>query len=481
MAGRDSSGYGNYLQRSHKGLIRRLSISLHPYTVASRWPKKTLLNRAKVNKLTASPKQPMTDSEKKHFSGWITLIGAMLAYAGICGDVTYAFGVFLPPMSETFGWSRSSLSGPYTLFLIIGGVMGPVAGFTIARFGARKNIILGNIFAAIGLLCMSQAEKIWHVYLFFGVMGGLGIAFAEFLPLTTVINQWFIRRRSLALGLLFTSGGLGGFIFPLLISMLITNIGWRWTWIYLAFIHLLLGVVLAGLLIRSRPEEEGQVPDGQADADRPDSTETSAQNLVYSTKENWTLHDALQTPALWIILILFSVFLFSTMMLITHQVAYLLDMKYSATVSSSALGLMLGMSILGRIASGFLGMHVDGRYLAAVFMACQGLGIVSLINAGEIIFVYGYSIFTGIGIGGMIVLLPNVIGSYFGRTHFSQIVGWTIPVVTMVSAFSPMLAGFFYDSTGSYLLLFALTAAILLVCCILALIMHPPRLKSIEG
>ena len=102
----------------------------------------------------------------------------MLAYGAICGDVTYAFGVFLPSMSESFGWSRSALSGPYTLFLIIGGMLGPLAGVTVARFGARKNIVLGNVIAALGLLGMSQVREIWQVYLFFGVMGGLGLAFA---------------------------------------------------------------------------------------------------------------------------------------------------------------------------------------------------------------------------------------------------------------------------------------------------------------
>ena len=66
----------------------------------------------------------------------------MLAYGAICGNVTYAFGVFLPSMGESFGWSRSALSGPYTLFLIIGGMLGPLAGVTVARFGARKNIVL---------------------------------------------------------------------------------------------------------------------------------------------------------------------------------------------------------------------------------------------------------------------------------------------------------------------------------------------------
>jgi MFS family permease len=427
---------------------------------------------------TDSQQKPMINSSElnqAHFSGWLTLAGAMLAYGGICGDVTYAYGVFLPSMNETFGWNRSALSGPYTLFLIIGGLLGPLVGWTIARFGARKNIILGNIFAVIGLLGMSQVHDIWHVYLFFGVLGGLALASAEFLTATTVINHWFIRRRSLALGLLFASGGVGGFFLPPLIISFISGLGWRWAWVCLAGIHLLLTVILAGLLIRNTPESEGQLPDGQALESPSDHFHSSARRLVYSTPVDWNAGDALRTPVMWILLILFSVLLFATNMLNTHQVAYLRDLQYSPMVSATALGLMLGMSILGRLVSGILGMRFDGRYLAAVFFAFMGLGIVSLMNARGIIFVYLYSILTGIGFGGMIVLLPNIMGAYFGRTHFSRIVGWTTPVVTLASAVSPMLAGFLYDTTGSYFLPFTIAAALLFGCIILALLARPPR------
>ena len=186
----------------------------------------------------------------------------MVAYAGLCGDITYAYGLFLPAMSQTFHWSRSALSGPYVLFFVIGGLLGPVAGMTIARFGPRKNIIGFNLIAALGLLGLSQTNALWQVYLFFGAMAGLGIAFGEFIPITTVINHWFIRRRSMAMGLFLASGGVGGFVFPPLISTLISDLGWRWAWGYLAGQHLFLTVILGGILIRNRPEDMGQYPDG---------------------------------------------------------------------------------------------------------------------------------------------------------------------------------------------------------------------------
>jgi MFS family permease len=415
------------------------------------------------------------------FYGWTTLMGVMAAYAGLCGDITYAYGLFLPAMSETFHWSRSALSGPYVLFFIIGGLLGPVAGLTIARFGPRKNIIGFNLVAALGLLGLSQVNAIWHVYLFFGIMAGLGIAFGEFIPITTVINNWFVRRRSMAMGLFLASGGVGGFVFPPLISKLITGFGWRWAWVYLAGQHLLLTVILGGFLIRNRPEDMGQHPDG--------SPEAIGQNLinqpvhrssVYQTAFDWTAGEAMRTPALWMIMALFSIILFVTNMLTTHQVAYLQDLNYSPLLSATALGLMLGMSIIGRLACGFLGMKFEGRHLAIFFLTGMGLGVMALIQARGIFFVYLYSIFTGIGFGGMIVLMPNLIGAYFGRSHYSSIIGWTAPVVTLISAGSPTLAGFLHDASGSYLVPFSISSVLVFVGIILAVLLRPPSYPAAD-
>ncbi|MCX7950274.1 MAG: MFS transporter, partial [Treponemataceae bacterium] len=169
---------------------------------------------------------------KSSFYGWYNVVAVMIVYGGLCGNVTYAYGVFLPSMSEAFQWPKAALSGPYTIFLLIGGLLGPLAGITCARFGARLNIVAANCIAAIGLFGMSQITQLWQVYLFFGLLCGLGIAFGEFIPSTTVINNWFKIKRTLAMGMLFAAGGIGGFVMPPLIGYLITSWGWRTTWIF---------------------------------------------------------------------------------------------------------------------------------------------------------------------------------------------------------------------------------------------------------
>lgn len=414
-------------------------------------------------------------SKGQRFYGWAALSGVMLAYCGLCGDLIYSYGVFMPTMSETFQRSRAALSGPYAVFMTIGGMLGPVAGFTVSRFGARINILLGNTVAVLGLLGMSQVEELWQVYLFFGVLGGLGLAFGEFVSLTTVVNNWFIQRRSLAMGLLFASGGIGGFVFPPVISWLVSSLGWRQAWVGIAAIHLLLAVILSGFLVRSRPEDIGQVPDGLLSVPHKTNPKLLGPRRVYQTPVDWTLRAAVRTPALWMMVVIFSVTYFAAIMLSTHQIAYLQDMNFSPIRSATAFGLMVGMSIIGRLACGALGLRYAGGHLGAVFLGIMGLGIISLIYARSISFIYLYSVLTGIGYGGMLVLMPNLFGAYFGRTHYSRIVGWIAPIMTLACALSPVVAGFFYDSTGNYFFSFSLAAGLIFMSALIALLVRPPQ------
>lgn len=400
----------------------------------------------------------------------------MLVYFATCGDITYSFGVFLPTMCEELEWSRSALSGAFTAWLIVAGLLGPLAGISISKFGARKNIIIGNLIAVLGLLGMSIVKEVWHVYLFFGVLLGISIAFGEFIATTAVVNDWFIKRRTLAMSLLVAAGGIGGFAFPPLISWLISTLGWQLGWVCLASTHMVLAVVIAGILIRSKPEEMGQVPDGAVTKVAQEASgDSPSLSRVYQTPVDWKVWDALRTRALWMVLIFSAATLFAATLLMIHQVAYLQDMGFSHMQASMALGLLVGMSIIGRLAVGALGTRFEGRYLAAACLVGLAAGIIVLIYAKALPLIYLYATLSGISYGGLIVLLPAMLGAYFGRTDYARIMGWTFPIVTLIFAAGPILGGFIYDTTGSYMPGFWGTVAFLGVGLVCALLAHPPK------
>ena len=171
---------------------------------------------------------------------------------------------------------------------------------------------------------------------------GLGQGFGLYIATTTIANNWFMRRRSLAVSLVVVLGGLGGFAGPSLIGMLIPSIGWRLTWVCLGGILLVLSVVIGGLLIRNRPEDLGQLPDGEV---REKNT-TKAPSRVYQTPVDWEVRDALHTPALWLIVIFSGANLLAVLTMTTHLVAYLQDIGLSLGTAAFILGLAPGMSIM---------------------------------------------------------------------------------------------------------------------------------------
>ena len=407
------------------------------------------------------------------------MVGAVLVYFAMCGDIAYSFGVFLPSLYEEFGWGRTALSGTVTTEAVAGGILGPLVGISISKFGARKNIIVGNLIAALGLLGMSLITEIWHVYLFFGILAGGGITFGVFIATAALVNDWFIRKRSLAMSLLFAAGGIGGFAFPPFISWLIFNVGWRLSWVYLAGIHLVLAVVIGGLLIRNKPEEMGQVPDGEvARVTQKTNGDSPPLRRVYQTPVDWTVKAALRTRALWLLLMSQATIWFSVSILTVHQVAYLQDLGFSNMLASTALGLLVGMSIIGRLASGALGIRFEGRYIIAACLVSMASGIIVLMEVKTTPFIYLYATMSGIGYGGILVLVPVLLGAYFGRTHYARIFGWTMPFMTVFGAASPLVAGFIFDTTGSYRLAFWLALAFLGAGLVCALLAQPPKLPA---
>jgi MFS family permease len=400
----------------------------------------------------------------------------MLVFFGMVGNSIIAFGVFLPVMVEEFGWSRATLSGAYTAYWATLGLMGPLVGLSVSKFGSRKNIIAGNAAMALGLLGMSFVSEVWQVYLVFGILVGAGQAFGTFIPCTTIVTNWFTRRRSLAIGMLSAAGGVGGLVMSPIISWLLSSLGLQLSWVCLAGSHTVLAVIVAGILTRNRPEDLGQLPEGERIAVAHETdTANPRRRRVYHTPVDWKAGDAIRTRALWLIVVITAAHLFSLNFITLHQVAYLQDIGFSHLIASTTVGVMAGIGVAGQLGSGVLGTRFEGRYLAAISLAGFAIGLVILMNARTLPLVYLHTVLSGIGYGGLLVLSPVLIGAYFGRTHYAQIMGWTVPITTIFSAASPALAGIIFDITGSYTPAFIIAISFLGVALVCAFLARPPR------
>lgn len=406
----------------------------------------------------------------------------MLVICSMVGNVIASYGIFLPWISAELGFSRSALAVPFTAFWIVAGLLGPVAGISTVKFGPRINMVCGNLMIVLGMLGMSRATEVWHIFFFFSVFIGAGQAFGSFIAANTIITNWFTSKRALVISLLSAAGGIGGLLFPPLTTWFISSQSWQLAWIYVACIHLLLAVIISGMLIRNRPEELGQKPYGETPGIASETETTSpATARTYQTPVDWAARDVLRTGSFWLMVTFGAATMFTVNFLSLHQVAYLQDKGFTPMIAATVIGVMSAMSIVGQLSNGALGNKFEGRYLAVTCIISIAIGITILMNVRILPLIYLHTVITGIGAGGMMVITPIMTGAYYGRANYAKILGWTTPVITFFSAGSPLLAGFIFDSTGSYTPVFIIALSFLAVGLISAFFARPPKPREMAG
>ena len=156
------------------------------------------------------------------FYGWFALAGVMLVIFTVGGIFNNSFGVLLPAIINEYGWSRAVTAGALSIGIMAFGLPSPLYGILVARFGPRFTLILGNLLAALGIAGVCLVREVWHLYLLY-ILVGLGGGFGGYISCTTVANNWFVKKRSLALGIFVAAAGLGGFVFPPLATALTTR------------------------------------------------------------------------------------------------------------------------------------------------------------------------------------------------------------------------------------------------------------------
>jgi MFS family permease len=423
----------------------------------------------------------LNTAEKKRFYGWIALSGAIVTYMAFGGCVLYSYGVFMPEMSADLSTTRSILSAPYGLQGLICGLMGPIIGLSVAKFGPRRNIVIGNLITGCSLIGMFFITEVWHIYVLF-ILLGFAIGFGTFNPCTTVANNWFIKRRSLAISLVVAAIGLGGLIFPMLISWLISTIGWRWSWAALGAIYILLAVIIPGILIRNKPEDIGQTPDGINNKDDEKNIITKDKTShVYQTPIDWNVRDALQSRTFWMILIVVGVHTFNLNMLATQEVVYLQDQGFDPLLAASVWSLLIIVNSIAKLLMGMLGLRFESRHLAVAALASYGIGNLLLLNAHNTFTIYLSSIFNGIGYGGVVVLYPLFVGAYFGRKNYQRIIGCMSPFVFLIGFSSPIIAGHIFDITSNYFWAFILAITLVIIGMFCATLAKPPQMLKESG
>ena len=294
------------------------------------------------------------------FYGWVIVVSGAGSMALGSALLFHAFGAYVVLLQDEFSWSRTTLALAFAMQRVESGLLGPVDGWLVDRFGPRKMMLVGVVIFGIGFMIFSQLQTLFGFYVAFLVMA-FGTALGSFLPASVAVVNWFIRKRTTALALMMLGLAAGGLVQPVIATGL-ESIGWRNMAFISGIIMIVVGVPLATLL-RHHPEDSGWQPDGirsqsQLITDSSDATEPVQQN----EEINFTAIQALKTRAFWYIGIGHSRSLLVMGAINVHLIAHLHEsLGFSLTVAASMITVMTLTQVVGQLAGGVLGDRFDKK------------------------------------------------------------------------------------------------------------------------
>lgn len=447
-------------------------------------------DESSTTETTEAPPKP-----RFFFGWWIVGAGTLTS---VIHTVVYNLGastLFLP-VAEEFQTSRTAISGAFALSRLEGGLTGPIEGFLIHWIGPRKYIMFGWAVFGLGLIALGLSQSVFHFYLAF-LLATLGQASSGFLPIMTVLVNWFNRKRGKAIAL-YQLGTSIGAVFVTGFAWLVINVGWRPTIIGAGVAVIVLGMPLAALM-RYRPEDYGLLPDGDQASEYGDGSsqgETAAEDgeaqptirEVYRERgalaataemrrsvarsETWAIF---RSRRFWLLGTAHSASLTGWGALRVHMIPAMVDVGLTEQVGASLLAFSIFVSGGGRLIGGFLGDMIGPRLLLMTAFLAQAGSVVLFAFADNFIFAGIASAIFGIAFGARGTLLIMLRGEIFGRESFSRLSG-LMDVLTMFGvAVTPIFAGAAYDILGGYTEAFLIIAAVNGAGALLLLAIHIPK------
>lgn len=372
----------------------------------------------------------------------------------------YSYGVFFKPMSEEFGWARAVTSGAFSMGMFVTAVLFLVSGRLSDKFGPRIVDSVCGLLFGLGFLLISQVNALWQLYIFWGLLLGMGNS-GGFVPLTSMVARWFARRRAVMTGIVVAGVGVGTMIGPPAASQLIIEHGWRTSYLVMGSIFLVL-FVLAAQFLRRDPAKMGQLPYGG-----------NAKESLTAAVSGSSLHEALRTSQFWMLFITYIFFGISQMAVMVHIVPNITDLGISPVTAANIMTFIGAFSIAGRIIFGSVGDRIGYRKALIIGMSVLSATLFWLPAADEVWMLYLFAGVFGFSYGGEVALLSPLVAELFGLGALGTILGVITFAYATGCAVGPLVAGGIFDMAGSYYTAFMVCAILMVAGLILVIRIKP--------
>jgi MFS family permease len=372
------------------------------------------------------------------FYGYIIVAAAFLIQILTWG-IYNSYGVFFTPLLRDFEWPRATIAGAVSLSQFLVGFGSIFLGNLNDRFGPRVLMIYVGVMVGIGYFLMSQVQSIWQLYLFQGLIIGIGISGTDVILLSTVA-RWFLKRRGMMSGIVKIGTGVGTMLAPLVITWLITEYEWRNTYSIIG-ITLFICIISSALLLRRDPVKMQLLPDGEKVVNIED---------IELTESGYSLRQASKTRQFWLLCLAYFTVFFCTISIIVHFAPSVVEIGLSAAFGASMVSVIGGASIVGRFVMGITNDRIGSKRALlicfCIFVAC--FLWLQFVNQSWTLVIF--AIIYGFCHGGFYTLVSPAVAEFFGIRSHGFIFGIVVFIGSIGGSLGPVIIGNMFDVFQSY-------------------------------
>ena len=398
------------------------------------------------------PRKSQGEYRSGIFYGWCIVAVSTLASTIQSAFFNIGAQALVLPIIREFETTRTAVSVAFSLRRLEGGLTGPLEGYLIHWMGPRPYMVTGWIIFGLGFIAIGLCQNIYQFYGAF-LMVTLGQSVAGFLPIVTVLVNWFDKWRGRAIAIYQLGGSIGALLVPVF-AWSILNLGWRETTIGVGFLVIVLGVPIA-LMMHAHPEDYGYLPDGAQPGEEIDNG-NDAQDVYV----NESILNALKSRNFWFLGFAHSAGITAWGALQVHQIPALVDIGIPELAAAGIVSYTLVISAFGRLAGGFLGDFLGTKKITAAAFIFQGIAVMILAFADTNAEVMIFATIFGIAFGTRGTLMTVLRAEVFGRQNFSRLAGLMDPVSSLSVLIAPIFAGIIFDTSGSYQFAFLVLAVV---------------------
>ena len=406
---------------------------------------------------------------KGRFSyGWVIVV-ACLAFITVSYGIRFSFGVFFKPLEQEFGWTRALTSGIFSVYMLLGSVFAIIAGWVADRYGPKIVFLAMGFFNLLGLALTSQAHTLWHLFLTYSLLVAIGTG-PIYAVATSVVTRWFLQRRGFALSVVTSGVGLGSIIMAPVAASLITDYGWRMSYIIIGIMAFVIMVPLSFLL--KKPASAVVI--------NPSDNKEEAGNLppyaeIHGSAGQFSIRKAVKSRNFLLILFIWFCYAFCLFLVMTHIVRHAIDLGIDPIQAASLISVSGFANIPARLLMGLASDRFGRKRTAFICAVVMAIAMVLLTQASNLWMLYVFAAVFGAAYGGLSPPTTAMVGDTFGLRNIGLIFGLLEVGWVCGAAVGPALAGYIFDISGRYDLafLFGIVAALIIAVLVLFLKVSP--------